>query len=182
LYFDKDTDSGKGNMAVNDLLKAHHNSLLESFEEDATGGFWNREISAEILFNDRGIVAYGINEFSYTGGAHGNGAGLFLVYDLKKNKAVELEDVFSESDMGVLSEKIYERIKKERNMSDDEMRSEYDLPIAATDNFYFTSAGMYFIYNAYELTSYAMGADAVFFSFSELNKLFDSAFIKRISR
>lgn len=175
-YFDK----AQGN--PNDLLKAHHEALVELYESDGMGGFWSRDISSELLFNDKGIVSYGINAYSYTGGAHGNGAGVFIVYDLKADKQIKLKDVFSASEIKQLSELVYEQIKKDREMSDEEMQAEYDLPLAVTENFYFTPKGMHFFYNAYELTSYAMGPDAVFFSFDFLKKNFNSKLINRLSR
>ena len=164
-----------------ELLNMHHQKLLSDFKSDEMGGFWNRELNSEVLYNNKGYIAYGVHEFSYTGGAHGNGASSFILYDLIKQKQVALSDMFSKEDLEKLKELIYEQIKSERKLSDTEMRNEYNLPIKPNDNFYITPKGLHFFYNAYELSSYAMGPDAVFFSFEELNEGFKTGFFKNLA-
>lgn len=164
-----------------ELLRAHHQKLLSDFKSDESGGFWNRELNSEVLYNNNGFLAYGVHEFSYTGGAHGNGASSFLLYDLDKRKQVKLSDIFGKDDLEKLEKKIYEQIKNERKLSDAEMRNEYNLPIKPNDNFYITPKGLHFYYNAYELTSYAMGSDAVSFSFEEINTNFKTDFFKNLA-
>lgn len=170
LIFDKSGDSPR------ELMKQHHQGMLNEFRQNARGGFWNREIQTEILYNTKGYLAYGLHEFSYTGGAHGAGAGLFLVYDINACRSVKLSDMFGESDLKKLEKRIYEQIKRSREMSDSEMQSEYDLPVKPNNNFYFTPKGLHFVYNAYEITNYAMGPDAVFISFEELKQDFETNF------
>jgi hypothetical protein len=172
---------GQKNGAAQELLSMHHQKLLNDFKSDEMGGFWNRELSSEVLYNNNGYLAYGVHQFSYTGGAHGNGSSSFLIYDLNAQKQLELNDMFGKEDLEKLEKQIYAQIKSERKLSDSEMRNEYDLPIKPNTNFYITPKGLHFFYNAYELTSYAMGPDAVFFSFEELNKGFKTDFFNNLA-
>ena len=173
-YFDKK----KGNPDA--LLKELNKELLTEFKSNSGGGFWNREITCDILNNDNGIISYAIHSFSYLGGAHGNGASSYFVYDIKNKKQVTLSGIFGSTYNKKLSSMIYNEIKKSREFSDSEMKTEYELPIEPTDNFYITPKGLHFYYNSYEIAPYSMGPDAVFFSFETIAKEFDTDYFDNL--
>ncbi|MEA2042583.1 MAG: DUF3298 domain-containing protein, partial [Bacteroidota bacterium] len=162
------------------FLKTYHKIFLKEFKELGDDGFWARELSSDILYNARGILAYGIHSYSYSGGAHGNGASNYIVYDTDKKRELQLDDIFSAADKSKLAGIIYESIKKNREFSDEDMKAEYDLPIKLTDNFYFTPKGIHFYYNAYDLTSFVMGPDDVFIPIGKIKKALDTDFFNNL--
>ncbi len=163
----------KPNAKNDKFLETAHNSFLKEAKDanqDDFGMPWTREAKCSVYLNEKQTVSLGINFFEFTGGAHGLGGQSFIVYDMKQNKTLVLEDIFSAEEINKISKIIYKKIKANRGFSDDEMADTFDLPIKANQNFYLSSNAIHFCYNPYEITAYANGSDEVTISYKELAK------------
>lgn len=172
-------DDKKGE--IDTYLTALHNEFTKEAKSAPSGAYWTRQITSDLLLNDKGIVSYAIYSYSFKGGAHGYGEQKFLVYDLENDKKITLKDVFTDAEIEKLPKLMYEKIKTNRGMNDEQMKNEYTLPLKVTDNFYLSPKGITFVYNPYEITSYAMGEDVVFIPYEDLQKDFNSDFIKKFN-
>ncbi|MDR1353856.1 MAG: RsiV family protein [Treponema sp.] len=113
---------------------------------------------------------------SYLGGAHGNSSTSCFVVDPAAAKQLVLDDIFNDTE-------------KLRLLLEAELRRQYGLPenaplseagffedrVELPENFFLTekdASSMYFLWNAYEIAPYVMGAIQISLPFRSLSPLF----------
>ncbi|QNK64736.1 DUF3298 domain-containing protein [Pedobacter sp. PAMC26386] len=135
-----------------------------------------------LQYNDNGyaIIKYFIN--SYSGGAHNNYATSMHCFDVKNQKRLLLSDVIAIDSISLqkLVEKnfrIQYKVKSEEALT----TQLFEDHLAANDNFFFNAAGISFLYNPYEVASYAQGQIVVQISYKDLKKYLNPVFAKRIA-
>ena len=165
-----------------DLIKKNTAALFKNFKEANSEMPWNRNEFTDIMYNADGILSYGIQSDEYTGGAHGNYAADFAVFDIKTGMKYTLSDIFKSGYEEKLQKIIYQKIKTNRGISDEEMSNTFELPIPVSKNFYVNKAGIGFTYNPYEIASYADGSDEVFVRYKELKGLVKQSFLAKFSK
>ena len=122
------------------------------------------------------FLSYQIMAYFYTGGAHGSTLCNYLVFDTSKNSVVQLGDIVDEQTRPYIAElmankpledmdgRSLNQMKKEGYLFEDAV---LDLP----DNFFFTSKGITFVFQQYEIAPYAMGLISVTLTWDELQPL-----------
>jgi len=152
-----------------------------SITEDGFGNEWMRNKTSDITFNDNNLLCYAIHWDEYSGGAHGNYASSFYVYDIKTNKRLFLKDILINPNDAFWSDKIFKSILDEKGITEEELRGEVEVPILPNENIYINKGGIGFLYNAYELGSYAFGSSYVYFSLTpEVEKRIKPEILKRL--
>jgi len=126
--------------------------------------------SVYVRYNDNGIVILEGDYYDYSGGAHGNYGSAFYCYDVVEKRKLKLQDILL-ADSATLQPVVekYFRVQyqvKEKSLSD----VLFDEHLALNDNFYFTEKGIGFLYNPYEVASYAQGQINVFVPFSAVGR------------
>lgn len=133
---------------------------------------WENTAIGDVVYNQNNILTFALHTNSFSGGAHGNYADMFYVFDLATGKKISKDAVFISGSTQKLSKIIYQKIKENRGISDSQMKENYEsTAIPVSSNFYITQKGIGFCYNPYEITSYAEGSDDVLVPFSELKSL-----------
>lgn len=160
---------------------------IESNIDIYDGGFsfnWEMLATSTINMNREGLLVYRVDQYGYTGGAHGMGVSRFLVFDTDAMKQLSLEDIFTdgfEDELGRLLEKEY---RARYFIGDEEALTEaglFDDHIFPSENFFLTSNGMVFFYNPYELAPYSMGSISISLHKNEiLHLLKEDAPVKRL--
>ncbi|MBS1782843.1 MAG: DUF3298 domain-containing protein [Bacteroidetes bacterium] len=122
------------------------------------------------VYNDRNLVTLQNDFYEFSGGAHGNYGTLFHTYDLINKKELKLSD-FIQIDSLTL-QPIVERAFREQYRIKVKNLSQvlFDPHLATTDNFYITNKGIGFLYNPYEVASYAQGQINVFVPYTAFNR------------
>lgn len=135
---------------------------------------WEENSYMGVLSQKNGLLTLSYGNDGFSGGAHGYSNVFFKNFDLKKNKTVELEDIFnnfSEMDWnGILANHFDNDDQKEMLLVD---------KIPVNRNFYFNQKEITFVYNHYEITAYAAGVVEITIPFSELKNNLKPEFIKR---
>ena len=130
-------------------------------------------------FDDIVILQYLVS--SYSGGAHGMYGEVMHVLDLKGEKELKLSDVTSaySSTLSRLLEKWY---RKQYHLQPGEKLSDhiFEDTIPANRNFFITKNGLGFIYNPYEIASFADGIIQIVIPFSDLKGKLTPWFMKRM--
>lgn len=134
-----------------------------------------------ILYNDNNFVVIEENNGSYSGGAHGNYASSMFCLDTKMQKRLKLDDAIK-IDSNTLQRLVEQNFRKQYHIKPSEKISTvlFDDYLKPNDNFYFNSNGIAFMYNPYEVASYAQGQIVVFIPFTELKPNLVSDFASRI--
>ncbi|WP_165953149.1 DUF3298 and DUF4163 domain-containing protein [Pedobacter changchengzhani] len=135
-----------------------------------------------IQFNDKGFVIISNFNDNYSGGAHGNYNSSFYRFDVKNQKKLELNDLLK-IDSNLLQKILEKNLRKSYNIKPTEKLTTvlFENYLKANKNFYFNENGITFLYNPYEVASYAQGQIVVFIPYSDLKDHLNIDFMKRIA-
>ena len=139
----------------------------------------NNDVS--IRYDEDDILLLEENTSQYTGGAHGMYGTSLQVLDLANNKVLKLSDVTT-ADSATLEHLLEKAFRKDYNLKKTDSLSNllFEDYLAANDNFYITRKGLGFLYNPYEVASFAAGIIEVFIPFKEMKGKLAPWFVKRM--
>lgn len=177
-----------------DLLKALQKqsaTYLKGYQDDiksvnTTGddGAWMNytDVTTQnVQFNDKGFVI--INNFTdnYSGGAHGNYNSNFYCFDVKNQKKLALGDLIK-IDSNSLQKIVEKNLRKNYNIKPSEQLTTvlFENFLKPNKNFYFNTNGIAFMYNPYEVASYAQGQIVVFIPYADLKGYLNVDFMQRM--
>jgi len=134
-----------------------------------------------IVFNQNGFVVIDFLADAYTGGAHGNYGSTMFCLDVSNTKQMVLNDVVK-IDSNTLQKLLEKNLRKQYNIKAQDQISTvlFDNFLKPNKNFYFNSNGLAFMYNPYEVASYAQGQIVVFIPFTELKAYLNPVFAERM--
>lgn len=152
---------------------ADFDSFKKEFPENAMGWYYRATVDV-MLALDTLITMNASNEY-FTGGAHGGYGTFYLNIDPRSGKDVTLDDVLKPGYEQALT-KIAERIfRANQELSDSTTLADAgyefsDNSFVLNDNYGFTSEGIAFVFNAYEVAPYALGAQDILVPYVELKE------------
>ena len=133
-----------------------------------------------VRYNENDLVILESADYIYSGGVHGNYGSTFYCYDIAAKKQLHLPDVLS-ADSVTMQQIMEKYFRIQYNVKEDSLNQVlFENHLAANQNFYFTEKGIGFLYNPYEVASYAQGEISVFIPFTELQKYLQLSFKKRL--
>ena len=118
-----------------------------------------------VIFADEKYISFRAEEFSYTGGAHGNNEITVGTIDRKTGHRLRLADFVSEDKLSKLTKILHAKVVKKLG-GEENLQGE----VRPIENFCVVKDGLTFVYNEYEVACYAAGAVEVFVSFDELRQ------------
>ena len=169
--------------AVN-YFRDYREEASQFAEEKQLPTFLNYESSskADIKYNANHYVIVEQMTYEYSGGAHGNWGSKLLVMDVQQKRILSLQDVVHASarQLQPLVEKAF---RSQYKLADTDSLNTilFENQLLPNQNFYFTSQGVGFIYNPYEVAAYVMGQIFVFIPYTELNNYLDPEFKRRMN-
>ncbi len=120
----------------------------------------------------RGILSYGEDIYSYTGGAHGMSICLLKNYSLATGQPVYEEDLFADDYFEPLCSLLVEALIHQTENADSERELRklgYSIEdIVPNDNFFVSEEGITYVYMPYEIAPYAIGRTDIFLPWSVL--------------
>ncbi len=164
---------------VTDVDDAYRKDLAEYSVEDVkampdSAGLAS-EISYDVALANDAVISLTFYNYSYTGGAHGTTGSSTINYDLKNNRELKLTDIFAPNAdyLDTLSELSRVDLKAQKiEATDDEMLNEGTT--ATEENFSswnLTKKGLQINFDAYQVASYAAGAQTVIIPYAKLEKI-----------
>ncbi|MCX2429358.1 DUF3298 and DUF4163 domain-containing protein [Pedobacter sp. GR22-10] len=167
-------------------FKDYKSQIAEQQKEsknDDFEGWMNYTNSSQqtVLYNENGYVVIDFLADAYTGGAHGNYSSTMYCLDVKNKKQLVLGDIVK-IDSNNLQKLLEKNLRKLYNIKPNDAISTvlFDDYLKPNKNFYFNSKGLAFMYNPYEVASYAQGQIVVFIPFNELKTYLVPSFAERI--
>lgn len=126
-----------------------------------------------ILFNESGLLSIGYGIYEYSGGAHGNHATILKTHNLVDKKTMTLTDVFKPGYEKIVDAALGRAVREKFNLKITEPLSSalFEDKIEHNDNFSLTKKGITFLYNPYEIASYAQGEIELFIPFDLLKSV-----------
>jgi len=111
----------------------------------------------------RGIFCFMTSLYLFEGGAHGLSGKHYTCVDLETGRKLAFNDVFTKDSEEALTV-IIKRIIAEKPQEYDY----FDTEIKPSDNFYFDSDGVIFVYNPYEIAPYSVGVIEIYVPLNEI--------------
>lgn len=139
----------------------------------ASGWHYSAEIAVEVLTDT--LLSLSTAEEFYTGGAHGGNGMYFININPVTGADFTLSNLLKpgyEGALTTLGEKIFRSV---RELPDTSSLSEnyFEFPddkFALNQNYGFTTEGIVFYYNSYEIAPYASGPTRVLIPYSEIKE------------
>ena len=147
----------KNSLSLEELKNLNMNPISLSTTND------NFTRSTSVSYNKNGIAVAEEYTYVYSGGAHGNYGVNYRTYDKKFRKLISFYDFFDEDAYDSLLPLIEKEIKNRDIFT-------FDDSVFVTENVYFTEKGIMFVYNPYEIASYAQGIISIFLSYEKIPK------------
>lgn len=155
-------------------------SLPEDLQNDGPSMNYELMVNIGVRYNQNGFVVLESLAHEFTGGAHGNSYCTYSCLDVPAQKKLSLKDVVS-ADSVTLQPIVEQYFCKQYHVNPDSISTVlFENHLATNENFYLTNKGIGFLYNPYEVASYAQGQINVFIPFTAIDKYLTPAFKKRI--
>ncbi|MDR1678339.1 MAG: RsiV family protein [Prevotellaceae bacterium] len=132
-------------------------------------------MNTDILLNEKSILSYQLSRYTDSGGAHGLENTQFLVFDLETGNKLTQRDLFEEGYEPRLAELLKQQIMVDKGFESEEQmlfNGYFSLEnIKANENFSLENEGITYIFNPYEIASYATGATVVSIPYEKIKPL-----------
>lgn len=113
---------------------------------------WDSKNEYRIVYADERYLSFRAEEYSYTGGAHGNNKIIVGTFDRNTGKRLTIADIIPKSKreyaLSLLRKKAIEAVGGKDNLQGE---------VYLTDNFFIAADGIHFVFNEYEIACYAQG-------------------------
>lgn len=141
---------------------------------------YSRSTSERVLMNENGWLVLESVDYEYMGGAHGIYGSTFRNLDVSGRKEWNVADVFS--DTTALLPLLDAAARSYFGIAAGTPLAERLLADAVpfTDNFCLSPGGISFVYNPYEISSYADGTVRLFLPYTRLHPFLTPAFSERM--
>jgi len=143
----------EGENPLEDAAQHFFKMYYEANDQAAYYAAWEWTTSGDILFLSQNLLSLSIENYNYSGGAHPNAYSVFLNFNLKTGKKIELKDLIkNRKGLEKLARSAFFRAK---GMTDADAGADENFQFP--ENFGITEEGLYFFYNPYEAGPYAAG-------------------------
>ena len=141
-------------------------SFVEAYNADKAefsdmAGEYFAEISVNEIYTSKKLLCFELGQYLYTGGAHGYGTTSFLNIDPKTGEELTLKDLFKNyKDFTTFAEKKFraqQKIPTDQTINDSGFWFEDD-KFHLPESVGFTQDSLIFVFNQYDIASYADGA------------------------
>lgn len=144
-------------------------------ENPGTAQWWYLLIDIKVIRQTHNYIALKYVHSDYTGGAHGNTSISYLNFNPKTNRPITLDSLI-QSDKRTELLRIAESIfRKDEKLSPTEpLDKKYfftDGKFSLPESYYIGDKGLVFLYNPYEIKSYAEGTTELVIPFSDLKNI-----------
>lgn len=179
-----------GEQVADCIKKQNNDTYFDSYRKEVDSDIteedshmYNHEMShiLSVVYNKKGFVIIEEGNYQYLGGAHGMHSNKYTNLDVAGKKVWRMGDVMT-VDTAALSAILETEARRIFKIATGEKLSERFLvdTIDVTDNFYFTSAGVTFVYAPYAIASYADGDVYLFIPYNRLSAYLTPEFKKRM--
>jgi hypothetical protein len=163
-------------LAMKQIYFDNYITSNESIYKETMGASFNWESLKfmDVVLNRSHLLTYYIEQYAFTGGAHGLQTRDYTVVNLRSGRTVTLHEIFSGDYEATLTDILTKEVRKMHNIGADKKLTDCGFfveSIKPTNNFYITINGIGFFYNHYEIAPYSDGPDDIFIPFTDLKTL-----------
>lgn len=163
-FFEEDTDD----LTLEDAISQFEDRFV-SFKNDfeANAAPWEVIINSEVVFQSMYVITVAVDSYTFTGGAHGNSVITLLNFDPETGNLYTQDDILIKSSgLMDLAEQYFKKESALKNNKSEDyfFGDDFKLP----ENIGFNEEGVIFLYNTYEIASYAQGITEFTIPYAEI--------------
>jgi hypothetical protein len=185
-----DTVAGQPATPLPDFYKQQRQQFFKDYREDAVasrpasadtagvgaygiGMNYEDQVATYVLYQQGNLLSLAYFRYSFSGGAHGNYGTTGASYDLRTGHRLRYDDIFRPAVDARLATLLGQAVRPLVGLapSDPLDKQLFVKQMPVTHNVFLTNGGAVFIYQPYEVASYAQGELAVFVPLSKLRPL-----------
>ncbi|WP_294820746.1 DUF3298 and DUF4163 domain-containing protein [uncultured Flavobacterium sp.] len=170
VYFGEQPTNAKDYKELASMFIKSYDGLAGKYPEEAKMA-WEAKINATKEYQSGNIINFNVNNYMFTGGAHGYEGNRSLIVDAKTGRTLERADILKdEKGLTAMAEKKFRtlyNVPAGKPINSTGMMFEnnkFSLP----QNIFFTESGIRLLYNPMEIASFADGAKELAFPYSEV--------------
>lgn len=148
--------------------KSLQNVALDSFPEQFN---WIKNIRVGVINNEASLLCLQFETYAKTGSRPGTNVRKYLVFDIKENKLLKLEDIFQEEQWKDLQIFLQKRLMDHYRISPQTSLTDagfFQDTIPITSNFYIHHGGIGFYYNVFEVAPQSNGSTDIFIPWKDV--------------
>jgi hypothetical protein len=162
--------------AMKQIYFGNYITTNESLYKESMGASFNWESLKfmDVVLNRSLLLTFYIEQYAFTGGAHGLQTRDYTVVNLRTGRPVSLNEIFSGDYETALTDLLTKKVRKMHNIGPDKELTDNGFfveTIKPTNNFYITINGIGFYYNQYEIAPHSSGAEDIFIPFADLKTI-----------
>jgi hypothetical protein len=166
----------KGEFDLNVPVKKHFDEYCKQIAENNLPAHtaFILDISPEDVYQNKHIISFAYNWMIYEGGAHPNSGKYCFVIDKNTGRKVNYKSLIKDNEMEFLNIAETEFKIQSGIKPDEKIQEPYwfkDNRFHLTDNYRFTSEGLVFCYNPYEIAPYSFGMIEFTIPYEKIEKL-----------
>jgi len=166
-FFEEDTS----NLTLDGAISQFENRFVDFKNEfEANAQPWEVIINSEIVFQSMYVITISIDSYTFTGGAHGNSVITLLNFDPETGNLYSQDDVFKKSNEFTELVKQHFKTESEAKKTNNQDVYFFGEDFRLPENIGFNEEGVIFLYNTYELSSYAGGITEFTIPYTEIYK------------
>ena len=171
VYFGEKPSTGKTYEEIMTAFISSYDKIRNEYPDERPG--WEAQITAKVDYTSENILNITLNNYTYTGGAHGYEGNRSLIFDKKTGKSLERNDILRDTvNFKILAEKKFrEKYKVPAGKPINStglmfIKDVFELP----QTFFYTNKGLVLYYNTYEIASYVEGPKDLLIPYAEAEK------------
>lgn len=167
------SDSGDVHAIADNFIAGYQRFLQEMPDYSMS---WDLQQSISVIRDTLDILSFIHESYIYTGGAHGISGTLFYNVSKTSGHLLTITDIIRPGEEAKLTAVAEQLFRRERNIPDHQSLTQagywFDNDIFyLPENFSIRNDGLFFLYNPYEIASYADGQVELFVPYSQIVSL-----------
>jgi len=174
-------------VALDKLYQQQRDTLYKSYRDDVAMMLkdtpaderpsatlnYEEQTSTQVLYQGGDLLSLGYFTYSYSGGAHGMNTTFGASYDLRTGRRLRYDDIFRPEAQAQLPTLLASAVRPLVDLKPGEAldKALFVKQMPVTHNVYLTAGGVVFIYQPYEIASYAQGEVRVFLPLAQVRGL-----------
>lgn len=173
VYFGEQPTTGKTYEEIMASFIKSYEDLRKDFPKEKMAP-WEAKINGSIAYQTENIINVKLENYMFTGGAHGYSGNRSLIFNAKTGTTVNYAEMFTDQKaVTAMAEKKFRdkyKIPAGKNINSTGYFFENDKFILP-QNIFYTEDGLLLYYNAYEVASYAEQQKEITLTYAELGGL-----------
>lgn len=158
------------------LIKRFMDNYEDFKKSDPRSGmFFTLDSYAKVLRQDSSLTTLEVGGYNYQGGAHGGTTTIFINWNTKSKKDIQLSDILIDGYADKLTKVADSLFRQQEKLSyTASLKDNYffkDDVFALNQNFLITPVGLKFLYNQYEIKPYAAGQTELNIPYTKIKSL-----------